>query len=494
MNKRVNVNVYPFFILVFTLLISFQTTAQNDFDKKSEEAYNLVLQFELDKSDLLTDSSSTPSLLYVRHLSKAIRAIINENDSVIDDFENFHDYSYDIIDKKSKESPYTGFYLAEMKLQSAIINIKYNEEWSALINLRKAYYLIHDNVELYPDFLPNYKTLGILHVLIGSIPSKYQWALSIFGFEGKVDQGLNDLDKLIINNSIFSTETMAISAFIQSFILQNSDKAVSLFEKIIAITPENPLFNYLYASLLVKNSKSELALNVINESLVPSDQNNIQVIPMVNYLKAEIFMQKGNYSSAISWYKHFVKYQQGTTFIKDSYYKIALCYLMSGNETKANEFVEYAKVNGSTFTEADKYAERQIDENEFPNVSILRLRYATDGGYYENAEQLITQMANFNFASKLDEVEFNYRSARFYHKTNSIPMAIALYKVTINASENEDWYFAPNSALQLGYIYRDLEDLEMARKYFTLALTYKEHEYKNSIDNKAKTALERMSR
>ena len=67
-------------------------------------------------------------------------------------------------------SPYQGFYKAEMMLQLALVQLKTHEEWSAALSLRRAYLIIDENMERYPDFIPQNKTLGLLHLLIGSVP------------------------------------------------------------------------------------------------------------------------------------------------------------------------------------------------------------------------------------------------------------------------------------------------------------------------------------
>ena len=79
-----------------------------------------------------------------------------------------------------------------------------------------------------------------------------------------------------------------------------------------------------------------------------------------------------------------------------------------------------------------------------------------------------------------------------YDKTGKTLQAIGLYKNTILESGDKGWYFAPNSALQLGYYYETGDNLQKAKEYFELALSYKNHPYKNSIDNKAKAALARL--
>jgi len=77
-------------------------------------------------------------------------------------------------------------------------------------------------------------------------------------------------------------------------------------------------------------------------------------------------------------------------------------------------------------------------------------------------------------------------------KLKSSPLQKIYYEETIKLSKENPWYFAPNAALQLGYIYRDQKDFEKARKYFEMAMSYRKHEYKSSIDTKSRSALDQM--
>jgi uncharacterized protein HemY len=48
--------------------------------------------------------------------------------------------------------------------------------------------------------------------------------------------------------------------------------------------------------------------------------------------------------------------------------------------------------------------------------------------------------------------------------------------------------------LQLGYLLVEQKQVKEAKKYFEKALSYKKHEYKNSIDSKAKSALAQLKK
>ncbi|MBY0425173.1 MAG: hypothetical protein K2Q22_06020, partial [Cytophagales bacterium] len=59
-------------------------------------------------------------------------------------------------------------------------------------------------------------------------------------------------------------------------------------------------------------------------------------------------------------------------------------------------------------------------------------------------------------------------------------------------SHADNLYFAPSACLYLGYIYMDKKDTQKAKLYFENVLFYKNHDYKNSLDNKAKAALDKL--
>jgi uncharacterized protein HemY len=60
-------------------------------------------------------------------------------------------------------------------------------------------------------------------------------------------------------------------------------------------------------------------------------------------------------------------------------------------------------------------------------------------------------------------------------------------------TSQDNWYFAPNACLQLGYIYQLQNKTTEAEEFFKRAISYRRHEYKNSIDSKARSALAQLN-
>ena len=127
-------------------------------------------------------------------------------------------------------------------------------------------------------------------------------------------------------------------------------------------------------------------------------------------------------------------------------------------------------------------------------MKLTKARYATDGGYYDQARTILESILPAELPTLRDQVEFQYRMARLEHKTRRLSDAKVYYRKTIELNAAEVWYYAPNACLQLGYIALEENDAAAAQEYFRRALSYKKHEYKNSIDTKAKSALAQMER
>lgn len=430
--------------------------------------------------------SDYPAIIYIQNLRDVIELLINEDQTFYDQTSPNEKTRLDLLEKMSESDPYRLFLMAEVKLQWALVKMKFGEKFNGAWSVRQAYKYALQNSKSFPQFLPDNKTLGVLHILIGSVPEQYSWVLYLMGVEGSIVEGVEELRTIRNSKDFFQFESSILLAMIDAYLLDNRTDAIATVESYYQEQPQNILLEYLLASLLMKNNQAEKTITTIQP-------NNLQnsaypPFPILFYLKGEAYLQKGDYTLAVSNFTQFLKQFKGKNLVKDVYYKIFLSYWLGGQSELAQENLDLARQNGTTYTEADKQADRQINEG-YPNPVLMKIRLLTDGGYYSNALALIEQYQNTPFSTGKESVEFTYRQARLFHQMMQIDQAIENYKLTIEGSADEDWYFAPNSCLQLGYIYQRQGKLDLAREYFEKALTYKGHPYKNSIDNKAKSAL-----
>lgn len=459
-------------------------------DEPTLSSYRLALNLELAESKRPAQPSS-PKQIYITSLSEILELLITEDEVK---FEKYEDNWSDRIEKLEDTRPVTAdvlFVLAELRLQWAFTYLKFGHEFDAAWNIRQAYLHAQKCKEKFPEFAPIKKTSGLLEVMLGSIPEKYQWVISMFGMDGSVEKGLQELEAIKNSGHELSFETALIYYLTQGFILQQTAPASEGLNALLSSNPDQRLLLFLAGCVAIKNSESEKALGHLKA--LQQNENGLR-IAYADYQTGEVYLHKGEYKSSIEYYQKFLDQYTGLNYVKDAHYKIGICYWLQGRSKDAQKYFTKAKTAGNESTEADKYATRSLAENSYPNIKLSKIRYATDGGYYEEAEKAIASVTDADIPSKKEKIEFVYRKARLYHKISSFTEAKKNYLDTIEKSGAENWYFAPNACLQLGYIFLDEKNPAEAGKYFEKALTYKKHEYKNSIDSKAKSALARLKK
>ncbi len=463
------------------------------FDPQLERIYKLVLNLDMDQAQAeLSKLKSANELhkLYVQSLLETADILITEDDKRFDKINSSFKERIERFNQ-APETAETLFLKAELSLQRGFNLLNLGQELNAVLAIRQAYQATQECIKKYPNFIPIKKTYGVIQVMVGSIPDKYQWFMSLLGMRGSVKVGQKQLEELRLSKSSLSLEATILFFAIKGFINQQFGEAAKGFQECLKEDPDNRLLLFLGVNMLMKDSKSEEALKLIRA--LDARPHGLQMA-YIEYLRAEALLERGDYNLAITAYQKFLKDYKSQSYRKDSYFKIALCYFLLNDMPKAKENFEIAKRTGKDTADPDKYAAAMLQENAFPNQKILKARFYTDGGYYSEAKEMLKSIAPADLHTPKDLTEFYYRKGRLAHKTEDLSSAKVFYQQTIDMSGAQPWYFAPNAALQLGYISQAQGDLASAKKYFEKALSYKRYEYKNGIDTKAKSALEQLKK
>jgi len=495
LNRKITIlNIRKASFTTCLFLFSFSTFATDllwQFDPELQKAYYWVTTLQPEKANeqLRKIKSNSLHLLYVQSLNETLHILITEDHK-----------GFIAIDERFKErlkyleslpeSPETLFLQAELNLQRGFCYLNLGQELNAVLSIRKAYQLTADCLKKYPSFIPIKKTSGTIQVMVGSVPDKYQWFMSLLGMKGSVTTGQKQLMELRNSKSSLSIEATILYFTVKGFINQEFSEAADGIYTCLKDQPENRLLLFIGVNMLIKDARSEEALALIHQI----DQQN-QGLPMhyIDYLRGEILLQKGDYLKSIESFQRFIKNYPSISFKKDSYFKISLCYWLTGDANLAHANFEKAKITGSDKAEPDRYAARQLEENTLPNKKLAKVRFSTDGGYYKEASTVLASITPAELTSSKEKTEYYYRKARLAHRTGEISAAKLFYQQSIDMTKNNPWYFGANSALQLGYIAKAQKDFVNAKRYFELALSYPKHEYKNSIDSKAKSELELLN-
>jgi len=447
--------------------------------------YQEVLQLKIQSASvrLAQEDAKAATTAYLQSYLLVLQLLASQDDSLFQANNHQEDVYLEKIKKTTKQTPYYRFLRAEVKIQWALVKLMFGENLSAAWSIKQAYDLLTENQRLYPKFLPTNKSLGLVHIGLGSVPEKYQWLLYLIGLEGDISKGVEEMQTVIASDSPFSLEAQMLFMLAQTYILHEPEKA--LVE--IRITDSHSLlFRFIHTLASMKAGKQ------ICIECMPNNKEYLYS-PLFDFLKGEISLLSGDYEQAIRFYQLFLKSYKGKNYIKTAYYRLFLAAWLSKQST-AISYLDLCLKKGQTQIESDKNAQDFATKRQFPNPILMQARLLTDGGAYEKAWEIIEHWQTENFDYQRDKIELLYRKARILDKQARYKEAIDFYKQTISLSGDLPFYFAPNAALQLGYLYQNIfKNNKLAIIYFKKVLTYPKHEYKNSLDHKAKTAIKRQS-
>lgn len=413
--------------------------------------------------------------------SETLRVGLSGDSETLKEHEEFFSTFRDHLDSLRASPEQHIFLMAEWNLQQALVKARYEKELESLLHFRQSVNLVKEGSAKYPDFRPLQKTAGLIHIMLGSVPDNYQWLLQLFGWRSSLNEGMEELKSASVDTD-FGLEAKLFQYLTQAYLLDGADKVK---DDILDIYTEHPfeLIRFVSLSVLAKASEGQLVISI--------SENHQENIPQASFIIGEAYLQKGEYGSAIERFTDFLEGNKGKELIKDAYLKIAICHKWMGNTELYEKSMNDAKNGGNTRLESDNNADRLITGNF--NDDLLKCRLATDGGFYDLAEMHLNNFWRKNTVQDLadsQQLQAIYRQARIDHKRGLFDNAQSNYEKVLNNSDpSTKEYFVPNSALLLGKLLIDKNDLEQADLRLRQVLNYKGHEYKKSLDRKAKALL-----
>ncbi|MNY29680.1 Tetratricopeptide repeat protein [compost metagenome] len=97
-----------------------------------------------------------------------------------------------------------------------------------------------------------------------------------------------------------------------------------------------------------------------------------------------------------------------------------------------------------------------------------------------------------DYAPGRSKAEYYYRLGRINDELGKDEAALSNYQLAISSGKQLKYYFAANSALQMGKIYEKQKNYSKAKVSFNTAIQMKNHEYESSIETQAKAGLSRI--
>jgi len=392
--------------------------------------------------------------------------------------------------ERAPASPLRDYARVEIRLHQALAQLAFHHEVRGAWNLRQAALLAQAAAQRYPTFLPLNRTLGLCQFGIGSLPEGYHWLLRLLGLSGSVETGLQNLRRAATQPHDFQAESQILLALIREAYYKKGDESLALVSQLASEQPDNLLFSYLLISLHKRQHHGEVALAAYRAR--PTGPAYLP-LPYLHHLVGDLLLYRGDYAGSTTENQQFLRDYRGDYYRKDAAFKLYLAAWLGGAPAATTErYRQQINLAGPLTIEEDAYAQRFYHDAQLLNPTLTRARLLTDGGYYTQAMSTLQQFRPGAATPVRDQLEAPYRRARVWQGLGRLDSARADYQRTLHRSAalgEPAYYFAPQAALQLGYLALASGQRAAARQYFEQALAYPHHEYKNSTDQKAKLAL-----
>ncbi len=471
-----------------------------EFTPSARQAYEKVmsLRFEEAKSLLGQIKAADPGNLVVHHIENYIDFLtvyIDENEGEFRRLEKNKDGRLERIKLGDPASPYYLYSQADIRLQWAFIRIKFGDYLSAFNEVSKAYKLLEENQQKFPNFLPNKKDLGILHALVGTIPDNYKWGVKLLGgLNGTIDQGRREIEEVIryakTNDFIFEEETLAMYAFLLLYLGNEGDTAWMTLKSSKLNPTNNPMACFILSSLAMRTGRNDEAIRLLQQA--PKGKG-LKTFPLLDFMLGNAKLRRLDKDADVA-FQQYLQHYKGQNGIKETYQKLSWHALIQGDMGKYESYRRQAISKGNASGDGDNNALKEAQSGRKPNLALIKARLLFDGGYYSKAHQLLAQQSLSSFDEKVDRLEYTYRFGRVLHQLHKYSDALRLYKTTIDQGKNEPYYFACNAALQTGFIYEVQKDYSNARAFFEMCLSINPQEHSTSLHHQAKTGLARIKK
>lgn len=405
--------------------------------------------------------------------------------------ENF-DKRLKAFDEGPQNNPFYRYCKALTYLQRAGVRIKFGERFSAGWDFKKANSLIKDNKSKYKTFQLNNLVSGPIQVAVGTVPKGYKWVTNLLGLKGSINEGMQLMRNLLNSNDpyakLFSGEVIFYYCYLMFYIENKPDEVFKFIQTRKLDVVNNHLFAYMTANLAINNKKNDYAKNIIeNRSQSPGYLST----PIWNFELGYLYMHKLQLDSSISNLEQFVNGFKGNFYKKDALQKTSWCYYLKGDTATAEKYRQLCIKNGNTDTDADKKAYKDAKSKIWPNPLLLKSRILNDGGYNKEALTLLQDKSITDFKKTEEALEFAYRFARIEDDLGRDNEAIQFYQAAIKLGKTRQEYYAARAALQMGYIYEKRGQKALAIAAFQQCLDMEDHEYKDSLDQRAKAGIAR---
>lgn len=425
---------------------------------------------------------------YLEAVSLVLQMFLVEDEAFFDERVSHLNRLIDKLDDLPDSDPNKRVLQAELILGRSGVYGKYKHNIKAAWGFYRAYNLLSENFELYPDHIPTLIPYGVLLTAVGSLPDDYRSIANLFGFEGDIQRGLKYIRKAYYYSLAnpkyrFHRNYFGFVYAYVNFELETQEQ-VSLYTLGMKVE-SSAYFIYLEAQQKLRAGQAVEALSLLQK--MPKGDAYLN-IPYFTYYQAKVALMV-NPELAKRYLDDFLEETKDNERKKSAYRYMAWYHLLKGEREAAEGYRQKILQEKESLTGADKQALAEARRGF--NTHLIKARLDFDAGRYAQIVETLSPWLLAKACKKdWEKQEFHYRRARALQELGFGKEAQTEYQKAVSFSNTT--YALGNSTLQLGLLAERQGAWATAREYLEKAASLEGYPFYEGVQQKAKTALSRQ--
>lgn len=457
-------------------------------------------EFRLDAAEEKIYSLNEPKLrAYYRCNLLIYKYFSTQQSSYYSALDTYFDEAVDIIEE-SPADPLREVFLSDLYGKRAVIAFLDHNYFQAIRYARTCHKLIDKSRETYGDHIEQMKIRGLFNALLGAIPQKYLWISNTLGYKGDIQEARLQLEAAARESSYLRQEALFILYFVEKNMFNETHKSLARLETERKEIGGNILMDFILASGYLSTKDNKKALEVLNRRGYYS-RKGIFFIPYWDYLMGKAYYYKGSHGLSQMYFSRFLKGYEGKVFKSDAFFRLAMSYALDEKYPEALPYFQRIAHGKKEGLDEDEYANFMAEKfsQQAPTpyqLKLFRARNLFDGGYLQNAMELLSELEKTSFGKlNLEErTELYYRYGRIYQQEGKSKEALTYYEKCRKESQSEQSWLQAYATFYSGEIKRKQAQLKEAKVLYKEALTYKDYFYQNGLENRCKIALSEIKK
>ncbi|MGE5432019.1 MAG: tetratricopeptide repeat protein [Syntrophomonadaceae bacterium] len=367
---------------------------------------------------------------------------------------------------------------------------KNNNSLDAVWAARKSSKYLNEVQERYPYNNDIYLGKGLFSYAVSFIPGVFKWALKIAGFSGSKEEGAFYLKKAFKYGKYSKPEAAFFLSQIYSESYGDYENAANYLRQLIKQYPQNSLFQYSLAVVLIKDRKPAEAEKTLKDIIRNNNVRFLQIIAYANFLLGDIYFHRNDFQHAMGYYQKFLSGTRDFDYSGIAYYRTGLSCELSNNRREAQKNYILAR-NGNLDIADDIYAKRKgescydrpLSANE---IVIIKASNSLEDGRFSEAFEMLKNVIPRLENDKLKGEVFQYLSDAAFELGKADEAVDYANRALRMDTKEEKWikpfacYYGARASLSRG-------NKQMAAKFLDKAESYGGFDYESKLDGWIKT-------